>query len=119
MITEVGLEGNRAVPVLDPNLKHELLKRSKPFRIRSSIYGSNSFKSSCLRLGSRTGTALLPSKPTSVIIFEISIYFYLMSFLKKLFGGSQGKDMRSVILVHLDADLRKSIEVRDQTVKEY
>ena len=42
-----------------------------------------------------------------------------MSFWKKLFSSPPPKKKSHEILIYLDADLKKSIEVRDQTVKEY
>ena len=41
-----------------------------------------------------------------------------MSFFKKLFSSNnETKDGRNAILVYLDADLKKSIEVKDQNAK--
>lgn len=43
-----------------------------------------------------------------------------MSFLKKLFSSSgTPKEKNNAILIYLDADLKKSIEAKDQSVKEY
>jgi hypothetical protein len=42
-----------------------------------------------------------------------------MSFFKKLFSSSPPKERSNALLIYLDADLKKSIEVRDMTVREY
>lgn len=43
-----------------------------------------------------------------------------MSFLRKLFTSAPAKEQRTdVLAIYLDADLKKSIEARDQLVREY
>ena len=43
-----------------------------------------------------------------------------MSFWKKLFSSSSTKEKNSAILVYVDADLKRGVELtKDQTVKEY
>lgn len=43
-----------------------------------------------------------------------------MSFFKKLFETKPQKDIKNgALLIYLDADLKKSIETKDQLVKEY
>jgi hypothetical protein len=43
-----------------------------------------------------------------------------MSFLRRLFSSAPAKEQRTdVLAIYLDADLKKSIEARDQLVREY
>jgi hypothetical protein len=43
-----------------------------------------------------------------------------MSFFRKLFSSTPAKDSRpDALAIYLDADLKKSIEARDQLVREY
>jgi hypothetical protein len=43
-----------------------------------------------------------------------------MSFFRKLFSSGSSKDPRpDALAIYLDADLKKSIEAKDQLVREY
>jgi hypothetical protein len=43
-----------------------------------------------------------------------------MSFFRKLFSSASSKDPRpDALAIYLDADLKKSIEAKDQLVREY
>lgn len=42
-----------------------------------------------------------------------------MNIFKKLFSNTSSKEKSNALLIYLDADLKKSIEAKDQTVKDY